>query len=341
MDRANGAENRGWSGEGGCENIRENTPLKNINASGGARPGCAPRNCRPPDRLIGCAFAPLPLVAIQAIKSKTIGDRAATLLAFLLNRRQPGGWAWASNAFLARELGCSVDTVIRAAKQLAAAGLADKHQVPSPDPDDRANRTGYRWRFLFLAPNVRPPQACEGRNAATAPSVARPQLSVHAPVAQTRLNPESGEKENRSTDLSTSRQETEKSPELTPGVVDLAIEIALKAGHAAFAQDLATDRERIAVRVVGQERALLAAVEATASRIGGTKRAKPILDPMGYCFRTFKDYLERGVPADPVYRPGVKPQAIPAAKPLKTILAPEDRPTAADIWAWRRRGTPG
>ncbi len=315
--------------------------MKNTNASNGARPACAPEFRKPPDRQIGCAFAPLPLVAIQAIKSKTIGDRAATLLAFLLNRRQPGGWAWASNAFLARELGCSVDTIIRAAKQLAAAGLADKHQVPSPDPDDRANRTGYRWRFLFLAPNVRPPQACESRNEATAPSVARPQPSVHAPDAQTRLNPESGEKENRSTDLPTSSQETENPPELTPGVVDLAIEIAQKAGQAAFAQDLAIDRERTALRVAGQGRAFLAAVEATASRIGGTKRAKPITDPMGYCFRTFADYLSRGVPADPVYRPKATAKPEPLPKARRVILPPEERPTASQIWAWRRRGVPG
>src|SRR5262245_51245616 len=158
--------------------------MKNITPPEGGRKGCAPRNSEPSTRRIDYAFTPTPFAAIVALKEKRIGHRALALLSYLVGLRQPGGWAWSSNSHLARELGCSTDTVTRACSQLSKAGLIERHRVPSPDPDDKANRTGWRFRFLFVdAPSaaMKAPHASEVRNRAAS--------TMDAPSAAVRTNP--------------------------------------------------------------------------------------------------------------------------------------------------------
>jgi hypothetical protein len=81
---------------------------------------------------IECDFAPAPLVAFRLLREGTITASAFVLLTFLFNRRKPGGWTWASNEFLARELGASKRTVTLDAGRLVEAGLMDRRRAAIP-----------------------------------------------------------------------------------------------------------------------------------------------------------------------------------------------------------------
>jgi hypothetical protein len=100
-------------------------------------------------------------------------------------------------------------------------------------------------------------------------------------------------------------------------VIGRAVAIALEANQAEFADALQREAKRQAAAAARNPDAYLKAVEAVASRIPGTKRAKPIGKPLAYLHQTFNDFLAAGITPSAIYRPALPPTSPPTWSELK------------------------
>lgn len=60
---------------------------------------------------------------------------------------------WSTNRVIAGKVGCAVRSVQGSIRRLDRHGFIERVPVPIPDPDEPANRTGYRIVFLWLTPD--------------------------------------------------------------------------------------------------------------------------------------------------------------------------------------------
>src|SRR5262249_48824507 len=154
----------------------------------------------PEKNRLGFHFDALPVKVLELVREKKLDPIDGFVLMAIIRFRQPSGdWAWASHETLAEMIGRSTDAISRSAKRLQGENLIDRHRVPIPDPDCRANRTGWRWRFLFVegigGPSAQTRSCKHGPSAQT---LGGPSASVlSGPPAQTRTKSERRESRER------------------------------------------------------------------------------------------------------------------------------------------------
>src|SRR5262245_1338679 len=119
-----------------------------MKCTGSARSGQDQSSTKPG---VGYRFIPTPALARNLCVSKRIKPDDVFLLNVLLQlRRGLTGSCWTTVGYLERRLGWSESKVHRTLARLRKAGLIRHERVSKVDPDDPANKTGWRIYFHFI-----------------------------------------------------------------------------------------------------------------------------------------------------------------------------------------------
>jgi predicted transcriptional regulator len=102
-------------------------------------------------RKLDYRFDPVPKIATDLVAAGTLQPIDLQVLALLLRyRSRLRTSCWTTIPHLAREIERSERTVQRSLKRLQAAGLIHHVEVPTPDPDEPRNKTGWRFQFAWM-----------------------------------------------------------------------------------------------------------------------------------------------------------------------------------------------
>jgi hypothetical protein len=141
-----------WPGETRKESVldMESTTRSTRGQAGPSAPRAETPKASAPNSL-GYRFTALPDCVLAAVKDKRLKPVDLQVLgAYLGFRTIRRTSAWSAIHTIVDRTGVSIATVQRSLHRLELAGFIVRTKVASPDPDEPANRTGWRVHFLFI-----------------------------------------------------------------------------------------------------------------------------------------------------------------------------------------------